>query len=1519
MATGGKPLGEMTVGMSLDGTNFSKTLKGIQKQIKTSQSAMKANISVLTSAGDQYGALEAKVNGLNDTMSANRQNIDQLRSKYDEMANTYGENSEQAQKYAKQLNDAIRKQSSYQKQLDNTKTKMSDLSRGTEDYKERIKQSTRKINAQVKAHESQGDVYQANASKLKGLKESHELQEQVVENEKDKLEELKQTYGENSSEVREQETALEEARSQYTQLGSSIESIQDQYGNLNEKMAGTADKLNKVGDNIQNTSGKVKSFGSKWTKASAAGVGAIGGLTGSIVGLTQKVMENADSIDEQSRKMGVSTDFYQEMDYWAQQNSVSNESFQKAVERLNQRMGRAADGNDKYSDALKDLNVDMDKVKKGTLDTEEAFAQTIKTLSEMDDEQEKSAKASELFGTKLSRELLPALSDGSLSMEEAKEQAHDMGVVLSDEQIDASSKFEQSFDKIKSSIGGVASKIGLELMPYMQDGLDWVQNHLPEIKEKVKDTTDNIINGVKDLVEGYKDLNPKTKKAVKLIGAISTVGGPAVSTLGHLASGIGGVAKVSGSLVSGLGSKGGKGLLGSLTGLTRMGVVGLAIGAVGGLTYGIKKLIDKNKESKEVNLDNAKSLSDEAYQLENATDKFDKLKSKADLTNDELKEINDLNHRISNSSNPDEIAELKDRYNELADKSGLSKDQLDEFVNANDDIIEQAPNVKTAVSESGNEFVEHTDKVRDDIKAMRDWSETKLINEQSKLLQKEKDAQDKLNKAKKDQKQTEKRLNFLADHRNDSKEELNNKIEDTKEKLKDVNHHSEKGRKLDAKLNDLLAIKRDTIGDTIEDLEKEHKENKEIIQDQYDRLNKLHEIDSQMSNIYLKNAGIKEEGVEGLKVLENTIKKHEKERTKLQQKRREQGYLNQKDKDRLQYLNNQLKKEKDSRKNIKENTNMYSDINFLIQKGNDKLQERLNKQAKSVLESDKLNNSEKKSIRKSVKKNKEHDKEIQKLKKKKKKEGANKDEIQKQINKLKNKKKANNQNIQDILKENGLWNDIKNAIQKGKNKEDKKGNSVKNTNSNLEVQKSKEQKVNDKTRTGIGLEQDRTAEAGKDVNKNVDVLPTPTLLDFNNKVKQYQTKPVGINKSSALANLNDDVSKPVNKTVNLSAKPNNTQMAFPLLAHAKGTKGHPYDGAALVGDGKGSNAGRELITPPKSKPFLSPPTDTLMNLPKGTQVTPAKETKQMFPQYANGTDNHVDGSFIFKKLGMMGLGDGLISGGIGDTIAKVTRDSLDTMREMLRTGNKHLNEYSPASQSASAWRPQIKEAAKLLHTSPTRSEINGIISQIALESGGNQDTVQSSDVYDINIAQGNPARGLLQYIPETFSAYQVPGHHDIYSGFDQLLAFFNNTNWRKDLPYGKSGWSPTGATKYADGGFSSTEKLAHISENDKPESIIPLDKGKRTRAVSLLNKTKKALGVPDGGKVVVNNDNDDVIKRQDKQLNMMQQQINLLTQLLTKDHDIVIDGQAVAETVDPHLEKIRNERDVKQSRGRGDM
>ncbi|PKE34631.1 LysM peptidoglycan-binding domain-containing protein [Macrococcoides caseolyticum] len=159
-----------------------------------------------------------------------------------------------------------------------------------------------------------------------------------------------------------------------------------------------------------------------------------------------------------------------------------------------------------------------------------------------------------------------------------------------------------------------------------------------------------------------------------------------------------------------------------------------------------------------------------------------------------------------------------------------------------------------------------------------------------------------------------------------------------------------------------------------------------------------------------------------------------------------------------------------------------------------------------------------------------------------------------------------------------------------------------------------------------------------------------------------------------------------------------------------------------------------------------------------------------------------------------------------------------------------------------SWASEIRRAASQMKVKITDGDVRNISSQINRESSGNQNIVQSSAVWDKNTASGNPAQGLLQYIPQTFRAYAVPGHTNIRSGYDQLLAFFNNSNWRNDNPGGRSGWGPSGVRRFANGGFVKDE--SYIAGEEYEEAIIPMDPKRRNRANQLLAEANYKVNGP---------------------------------------------------------------------------
>lgn len=143
----------------------------------------------------------------------------------------------------------------------------------------------------------------------------------------------------------------------------------------------------------------------------------------------------------------------------------------------------------------------------------------------------------------------------------------------------------------------------------------------------------------------------------------------------------------------------------------------------------------------------------------------------------------------------------------------------------------------------------------------------------------------------------------------------------------------------------------------------------------------------------------------------------------------------------------------------------------------------------------------------------------------------------------------------------------------------------------------------------------------------------------------------------------------------------------------------------------------------------------------------------------------------------------------------------------------------PASKDFGGdWEKAIRQASKQLGVDVTDQDVDTILKLIQAESGGDEKAIQQ--IIDENNFNGSGgAKGLLQYIQSTFDAYKVNGHDNIMSGYDQLLAFFNNSNWQKDLSSwnnryqnGTTGWGPTGSKTHAMGGHITSPEHALLGE-----------------------------------------------------------------------------------------------------------
>lgn len=323
---------------------------------------------------------------------------------------------------------------------------------------------------------------------------------------------------------------------------------------------------------------------------------------------------------------------------------------------------------------------------------------------------------------------------------------------------------------------------------------------------------------------------------------------------------------------------------------------------------------------------------------------------------------------------------------------------------------------------------------------------------------------------------------------------------------------------------------------------------------------------------------------------------------------------------------------------------------------------------------------------------------------------------------------------------------------------------------------------------------------------------------------------------------------------------------------------------SMVNDGDGEDW-KELIETPDGDLMMSNERNAVLPLEPGTRVYNGAETRQIMSMF--GVDHYANGGIVggikhYKDGGVVG---DLIDWGAHelkdfgswikdkwDAITKFLKHPLENTKAIIKKAitaplgklkssnmvdlgkgvfdkltkpisdwfkkgleevkKKHDEEveygkgYFNGGAGVARWGDVIDKAAKEMGVSLSADQKARLLRQIATESGGNERITQQ--ISDVNSAAGHPAQGLLQFIPSTFAHWAMPGHNNILSGYDQIMAAINCLNHG-----GEGGWGNIGnGHGWDNGGIVDYKQKAWIAENNREYVINP----QRASADELLRK-----------------------------------------------------------------------------------
>ena len=263
--------------------------------------------------------------------------------------------------------------------------------------------------------------------------------------------------------------------------------------------------IGKVEKGAQGLAGKLGNAIGVAAKVGAAVVAGAGVAAGALYGMANKAAGATDRIDKMSQKIGISRKGFQEWDFILSENGASVDGLQMGLKTLSKAADDASRGVKTQEGNFKRLGVSVKDANGQLKSQEDLFGEVVLALSKMENGTERTALASQLLG-RSAQELAPMLNSGAESVEELRQKAHDLGLVLGDDAIDSGVKFSDTMDQLKRSFGSIVTMIGVRVMPIFQRAAEWVIRNMPTIQavmSKVFGVVQRVVEVAVDVFSRY--------------------------------------------------------------------------------------------------------------------------------------------------------------------------------------------------------------------------------------------------------------------------------------------------------------------------------------------------------------------------------------------------------------------------------------------------------------------------------------------------------------------------------------------------------------------------------------------------------------------------------------------------------------------------------------------------------------------------------------------------------------------------------------------------------------------------------------------------------------------------------------------------------------------------------------------------------------------------------------------------------------------------------------------------------
>lgn len=401
-----------------------------------------------------------------------------------------------------------------------------------------INENMKTLGTEMKSVASQFDK---NDTSTEALTEKNKVLNKQIDEQKNKLDELNKglassadKYGENDKVTQGWQRAVNQATADLNNMERELKNNNDTMEKAEKSTDNMADEVKQLGKNADDAGDKTLSLGDmiKANLISEAIIGGVKALGSAMVSLGQgvadAVMNTADyagDLDDMSQRTGVAAEELQKYSYAAKLSGMETSTLEKAMIKSQKSFADAKEGSKGLNEAYERLGININDIGSSG----EAFDATIAALAGIEDETTRNALANDIFG-KSYAEMAPLLNQGAEGIAKLKQEAVDLGAVMSDESIANGAALGDSIDQLKTAASGAANSVISLLLPGLQSlaesGSEYmakfsteiqsadgdvgkigeaIGNTLSDVVVEIAERLPQVIEGAKSLITSFAD------------------------------------------------------------------------------------------------------------------------------------------------------------------------------------------------------------------------------------------------------------------------------------------------------------------------------------------------------------------------------------------------------------------------------------------------------------------------------------------------------------------------------------------------------------------------------------------------------------------------------------------------------------------------------------------------------------------------------------------------------------------------------------------------------------------------------------------------------------------------------------------------------------------------------------------------------------------------------------------------------------------------------------------------------